>query len=96
MTDHLVGNVKLTTSGILNCHGSALASLRLQFRPLCAERIKSGFNPWLKEYRVVGGGILLFDFALDHRFGRQGETTARQIDQQFQDAVDPAVNMLLC
>jgi hypothetical protein len=28
--------------------------------------------------------------------GRQDETTARQIDQQFQDVVDPAVNMLLC
>ena len=33
--------------------------------------------------------------ALDHRFGRQGETTALQIEQQFQDAVDPAVNILL-
>ena len=32
---------------------------------------------------------------LDHRFGRQGETTALQIEQQFQDAVDPAVNILL-
>jgi hypothetical protein len=88
--------VNLTTSGIVNCHGSALASLRLESYPLGAERIKSGFNPWSKEYRVVGGGILLFGFALDHRFGRQDETTARQIDEQFQDAVDPAVNMLRC
>jgi hypothetical protein len=31
--------------------------------------------------------------ALDHRIGRQGETTALQIEQQFQDAVDPAVNI---
>jgi hypothetical protein len=75
---------------------AARTSLRLESYPLCAERIKSGFNPWSKEYRVVGGGILLFDFALDHRFGRQDETTARQIDQQFQDVVDPAVNMLPC
>ena len=33
--------------------------------------------------------------ALDLRFGRQDETTALQIEQQFQDAVDPAVNILL-
>ncbi len=58
---------------------------------------KSGFNPWSKNMALSAAESYystLF-IALDHRFGRQGETTALQIEQQFQDAVDPAVNILL-
>ena len=58
---------------------------------------KSGFNPWSKNM-VLSAAESYYStlfIALDHRFGRQGETTALQIEQQFQDAVDPAVNILL-
>jgi len=61
----------------------------LESYPLCAERIST-----IKKYGLSAAESYystLF-IALDLRFGRQDETTALQIEQ---DAVDPAVNILL-
>ena len=55
---------------------------------------KSGFNPWSKNM-VLSASESYYStlfIALDHRFG---QTTALQIELQFQDAVDPEVNILL-